>query len=61
MPERFARVTVVARDAATADGLSTAFSLMTENEIRGHVRANAHVTVDLAAHDGGSARFGHTL
>ncbi|MFN7024968.1 MAG: FAD:protein FMN transferase [Pseudorhizobium sp.] len=61
IPERFARMTVVARDAVTADGLSTAFSLMTENEIRGHVRANADLTVDLAAYDGGSARFGHPL
>ncbi|MDW5317546.1 FAD:protein FMN transferase [Rhizobium sp. PL01] len=60
MPERFARMTVVASDAVTADGLSTAFSLMTEDEIRGHARMRPDITVDLVALGGGSTRFGHS-
>ncbi|OJF92829.1 FAD:protein FMN transferase [Pararhizobium antarcticum] len=61
LPERFARVTVVASDAATADGLSTAFSLMTEDEINGHVRLRPDIAVDLVAQGGGSRRFGEIL
>ena len=61
MPERYARMTVVAADAATADALSTAFSLMTEDDIRRHVQLWPDVTVDLVSQSGGSAQFGHRL
>ncbi|WP_428413604.1 FAD:protein FMN transferase [Pararhizobium sp.] len=61
MPERFSRMTVVAADATTADALSTAFSLMTESDIRGHARLRPDITVDLVSLSGGSARFGHRL
>jgi len=61
VPERFTRTTVVARNAVDADGLSTAFSLMTEDEIGGHVKIRPDIIVDLAALGGGSTRLGHIL
>ncbi|MCF1494475.1 FAD:protein FMN transferase [Agrobacterium vitis] len=59
--ERFARMTVVASDAVTADGLSTAFNLMTEDQIHDHAARMPDITVDLVALGGGSSRVGHIL
>ncbi|MGV8939622.1 MAG: FAD:protein FMN transferase [Allorhizobium sp.] len=61
MRERFARMTVVAGDAVTADALSTAFSLMTEDEIRAQARLRPDITVDFVSLTGSSARFGSSL
>jgi thiamine biosynthesis lipoprotein len=45
-PTLYRRVTVVAQDATTADGLSTAFSLMDEAGIRGAVSGQSDLTID---------------
>lgn len=60
-PERFARMTVVADDAVTADALSTAFSLMTEVEIGRHVHLWPEISVDLVELSGASASLGRRL
>jgi thiamine biosynthesis lipoprotein len=46
-PTRYRRVSVVADDATTADAMSTAFSLLDENEIAPVVNANPALAVDL--------------
>jgi thiamine biosynthesis lipoprotein len=46
-PTRYRRVSVVADDATTADAMSTAFSLMGENEIAAVVNAHPALSVDL--------------
>ncbi|BDA85393.1 FAD:protein FMN transferase [Aureimonas sp. SA4125] len=61
MPERFARMTVVADDAMTADALSTAFSLMSEDEIGRQVERWPDISVDLVALTGASVRYGRRL
>ncbi|MCF1449329.1 FAD:protein FMN transferase [Agrobacterium vitis] len=61
IPERFMRMTVVASDAVTADGLSTAFSLMTVDEIGDHASSMPDIAVDLVAVGGAATRFGEIL
>lgn len=51
-PQRYASVTVVARQAAIADALSTAFSLIDLDGITSVVRGRADVEAHLLSHDG---------
>lgn len=53
----YRRMTVMADDAATADALSTAFSLMDESGIRSALDRRSGVLVDLVRADGGHLRF----
>ena len=57
-PMFYRRVTVVAQDATTADGLSTAFSLMAERDIRSVVAKRSDLAVDLVDAAGVHKRFG---
>jgi thiamine biosynthesis lipoprotein len=60
-PRLYRRVSVVADNAATADALSTAFTLMDQNAIAAAIRARPEVTVDLVHANGAHARFGKTI
>lgn len=51
-PQRYASVTVIAKEAALADALSTAFSLMDVDSITSVVRGRADIEVHLLSHEG---------
>lgn len=54
---RYSRVSVIADTAAVADGLSTAFSLMTLDEIRKSVAQGKDIIVDIASPSLGAVRI----
>jgi thiamine biosynthesis lipoprotein len=58
---RYKRITVVAKDAATADALSTAFTLMDEESIASIVKRRGDIAIDLVRLDGIHARHGLSL
>ena len=60
-PTLYRRVSVVADEAATADALSTAFTLMDENSIASVTKARPEVTVDLVRASGVHVRLGRTV
>jgi thiamine biosynthesis lipoprotein len=60
-PTLYRRVSVVADDAATADALSTTFTLMDENDIASVMKARPDVTVDLVGASGVHIRLGRTI
>jgi thiamine biosynthesis lipoprotein len=57
-PTLYRRVTVVADEAATADALATAFTLMDESAIASVLAARPDIAVDLMRIDGARRRFG---
>jgi thiamine biosynthesis lipoprotein len=58
VPSLYKRITVVAEDAATADALSTAFTLMDEESIASMVKRRGDIAADLVRLDGLHARLG---
>jgi len=56
-PQRHASVTVVAGQAALADGLSTAFNLMDADEIAAALRVSTGVEAHILSRDGAWTRF----
>ena len=60
-PTLYRRVSVIADEAATADALSTAFTLMDENHIASVVSVLPDVTVDLVRASGVHVRLGRTV
>ncbi|OWV98648.1 thiamine biosynthesis protein ApbE [Rhizobium sp. R72] len=61
VPRLYRRVSVVAKDAASADALSTAFNLMEANAIRDTLDKFPDVSVDLVDLSGIGQRMGQTL
>ena len=61
VPSLYRRVTVVAEDAATADALSTAFTVMDEEAIASIVRSRGDIVVDLVRLNGIHVRTGSSL
>lgn len=61
VPSLYKRITVVAEEAATADALSTAFTLMEEESIASMVKRRGDIAVDLVRLDGIHARPGSSL
>lgn len=57
-PILYARVSVVADEAATADAFSTAFTLMEEEAIRDVVQTRQNIAVDLLMTDGRRVLYG---
>lgn len=60
-PVFYRRVSVVANEAATADALSTAFTLMDEDSILSAVKGRPTITVDLVRISGVHVRLGASL
>jgi FAD:protein FMN transferase len=61
VPSHYRRVTVVAEEAATADALSTAFTVMDENSISSIVKSRGDIAVDLVRLNDSHARPGSSL
>jgi thiamine biosynthesis lipoprotein len=61
VPSLYRRVTVIADDAATADALSTAFTLMDEDSIASIVKSRGDIAVDLLRLDDTHARRGSQM
>lgn len=57
-PQRHASITVVAKEAALADALSTAFNLMDMQAIDTAIRSFADTEAHVMSHDGGWTRIG---
>jgi len=58
VPELYKRLSVVAEDATTADALSTAFSLDSDQAIRSMLAARGDLSVDLVTSGGDHIRLG---
>jgi FAD:protein FMN transferase len=58
VPSIYRRVTVVAEDAATADALSTAFTLMDVESIASIVKGRGDIAVDVVRLNNSHSRFG---
>jgi thiamine biosynthesis lipoprotein len=60
-PTLYRRVSVIAEEAATADALSTAFTIMNENHITAVIKTLPEITVDLVRVGGVHVRLGRTV
>jgi thiamine biosynthesis lipoprotein len=58
VPSLYRRVTVVAEDAATADALSTAFTVMDEKSVASIVRSMGDIVVDVVRLNNSHSWFG---
>jgi thiamine biosynthesis lipoprotein len=61
VPPRYRRLTVIAADATTADGYSTAFSLIDLEHMRSILARQPQVTVDLVTSAGEHLRLGRAI
>jgi thiamine biosynthesis lipoprotein len=60
-PTIYKRVSVIADEAATADALSTTFTLMDRNQIVSVVKLRPELVVDVVGADGARIRFGRAV